>query len=201
MSFFDDMSKNELIKAIKEDFLRLYERMYIEKVYAGCLVTDDDASGMFLVFNTLEYLNKKDALLFGEDPFKEFREMLSPEEFHKSFGEYEGTAMSTKWIPDEWGYGNNSLEDSFLNKYNAVLWNVRYSLRTEFEVSKFKDEMRKVMIDSLSLLKKYIEEKLNNEILLFVSITDSEQSKLVENESAKKINSANSYNEFLKRAR
>jgi hypothetical protein len=175
--------------------------MNYETVYVGCLVINDDASNMSLKFNTLEYLNKKDILLFGEDPFKEFREMLSPEEFQASFGQYEGVKMSIKWIPDDWGYGNNSLGDSFVNKLSSILYHKRKSLQTDVDLFNFKNEIHRVIMSSFFLLKKYIKEAFGCDVFLFMSIVDSEKSKLIENESAKELNSEDNYNEFVNRTK
>ncbi len=156
---------------------------------------------MFIVFNTVEYLDKKDSSLFSNDPFKEFREMLSPEEFQASFGQYDGVLMSTRWIPDEWGYGNNSLKSSFINKTNATLRAKRECLETDADIYIFEKEVHEVMMNALFSLREYIKKKLGCEIFLFMSITDSERSKLVETESAKKLNSEKSYNAFINRAK
>lgn len=201
MIFFDNDYENKLIEAVKEDFERLYEKMDNEKIYAGCLTIDDEATGMFITFNTVEYLNKKDISLFNEDPFKDFREILSPEDFQASFGPYDGMVMSTRWIPDEWGYGNNSLEDSFINKKNAMLLGKHGSLKTDAESYIFEAEIHEVMINTLVSLKKHIEKKLGYGIFLFMSINGSEQSKLIENESAKKLNPEKSYHEFINRTK
>lgn len=200
MFFSWEKFRNVLSKAVKTDFLSIYEKMLNEKIYGGCLVIDDETSSMFLVFNTLEYLSKKDSLLFGEDQFKEFREILSPEQFQASFGKYENVAMSTKWAPDEWGYGNNSLTDSLINKVNVILSRNRNSFKKNDETSIFEKRIHKVMIDALLSLKTYLkEEKKASDIFLFISITDSKKTKIIENESAKKLNSEDIYNDFIKR--
>lgn len=200
MFFSWEKFRNDLSKAVKTDFLSIYEKMLNEKIYGGCLVIDDETSSMFLVFNTLEYLSKKDSLLFGEDQFKKFREILSPEQFQASFGQYENVAMSTKWVPDKWGYGNNSLTDSLINKVNVILSRNRKSFKKNDEISIFEKRIHKVMIDALLSLKTYLkEEKKASDIFLFISITDSKKTKIIENESAKKLNSEDIYNDFIKR--
>ncbi|WET42271.1 DUF4303 domain-containing protein [Citrobacter enshiensis] len=196
MKFHDEFRYN-LATAVKHDYLDLRNKIINEEFYAGCLVIDEDVSGMFLIFNTIEYLKEKDSVLFKKDPYAEFRKMLAPEEFQKSFGQYEKLTMSTKWIPDDWGYGNNLLEDSLINKLNLILHNKSESLQHSERIN-FERKIHKAMMDSLLSLKMYIKESLNSDIFLFMSVTDSKNSKLIENKSAKKLNTEISYNEFIK---
>ncbi|MFD1801383.1 DUF4303 domain-containing protein [Mixta tenebrionis] len=118
--FYIDFEK-KLIEAVEGDFFSLYKKMSNEEIYVGSLVVDSDLTGFFLIFNTVEYLRKKDESLSRDDQFKEFREILSPDELKKLLGNYDGSFRSTKWIPDEWGYGNNSLDFSLVNEMSRKL--------------------------------------------------------------------------------
>lgn len=195
MNFYDSY-KSSLTNAVIDDYTAICEHIINENIYAACLVIDEDMSGVFLTLNTLEYLQKKDKTLFGRDPFSEFRNILTPEEFRKSFGMYEKAVFSTKWVPDDWGYGNNLLNYSIINHINNSLYNARVLLQQDNEIFDFKYNIHKIMIDVLMSLKIQIN-KNNNDVFLFASVTDSVDSKIIESKSAKILNSESCYFDFI----
>lgn len=56
--FYTNFEK-QIISAVNLDFFELLKKVNDEKVYAVSLVVDSDISGLFLVFNTIEYLKKQ----------------------------------------------------------------------------------------------------------------------------------------------
>ncbi len=195
MSFFDTSFEGKLIEAVKMDFFDLLNKVENENIYAISLVVDSDVSGFFLVFNTLEFLERKDFVLSQNDNLKEFREFMSPEEIKKMFGDYDGGFKSTKWIPTEWGYGNNSLEYSKINVINKELSKVSESLNNGFI---FEKKVHGMMISSLLALKETLGFDFN-EVVFFVSMSDDERVREIENSSANILNSESIYDEFINR--
>jgi hypothetical protein len=196
MSDFYISFEKKLIDAVNFDFHGLLKKIGNEKIYAISLVIDSDVSGIFLVINTLEYLDKKDLALSNQDNLKEFREIMSPKEIKEMFGDYNGEFKSTKWIPTEWGYGNNSLEHSEINVVNEIL-----SKKSESFIggkSTLEREIHKGMISSLFRLKETPDFN-PDEVVLFISMSDDERVRDVENSSAKTLNSKSIYDCFMKR--
>jgi hypothetical protein len=165
-SFYSDFKK-KLVEAVQADFFNLHKRMSNEEIYVGSLVVDSDVTGFFLIFNTVEYLKNKDDLLSKDDQLKKFREFLSPDELKELFGNYDGGFESTKWIPDEWGYGNHSLDSSLINEVSKILSKKTNSLVEDF--IEFEKRVHEIMIISLAELKKFVLEKSNGKIL-FLSL-------------------------------
>jgi hypothetical protein len=165
-SFYSDFKK-KLVEAVQADFFNLHKRMSNEEIYVGSLVVDSDVTGFFLIFNTVEYLKNKDDLLSKDDQLKKFREFLSPDELKELFGNYDGGFESTKWIPDEWGYGNHSLDSSLINEVSKILSKKTNSLVEDF--IEFEKRVHEIMIISLAELKKFVLEKSIGKIL-FLSL-------------------------------
>ncbi|KAA1047227.1 DUF4303 domain-containing protein [Pseudocitrobacter sp. 73] len=107
--------------------------------------------------------------------------------------------MSTEWIYDDWGYGNNSLKNSEINEINVLLENKRNVFKTNEDLAVFTTEIHNIMISSLAVLQKFIKDEIVSEVFLYISVVDSENAKQIENESAKELNSKDSYAKFIKR--
>lgn len=120
---------------------------------------------------------------------------MSPEEIRTMFGDYDGASKSTKWIPSEWAYGNNSLNNSVINTVNVSLCKARETLVGD--ESDFRKRIQEIMISSLLELKKIYDTK-NEDVTYFISMSDDVSMKKVERESAKILNSKDVFNSFIK---
>ena len=171
--FFEEY-RTTLKQAIIEDYKSIKKLCNNETPYSCALVTDSDVSTLFFAMNTIEKFNEK-ILKVGD----------------KYMAYY-------KWTPDEWAYGDDDLSDKRMvinaskilsNKVNEKEVKENFQL---FEMNLFENltETLKDLIET---------EKLFNDMTVFISISDDNRSREVENYSAKLINSEKLYNIFIKR--
>ena len=170
--------------AVRNDFKELKKVIGDEKIYAICLVTDSNAITVFLAINTYEKMGKK---------------------YHKYF---KGQSLNTKdeifyktvkWVPAEWEYDDSDLEQSEIDLVSDYLAEngetIKDSRFREFE-EKFYETMTEIL---LILRNEGVFGHKEDDITVFISISDDERAEMVENYSAGLLNSENVSREFLKR--
>ncbi len=115
--------KEKLVKAIDSDYNNIQKNVSDQKIYAVSLVTDSDTVSLYLAVNTFEYLEKKN---------KNLQELFS-----KSNLESKDVFYNTKWIPAEWGYSNNKLEESEISKIVPILFEKSMSFEDDGEFDEY----------------------------------------------------------------
>ena len=184
-AFFQKMEA-KIQKAVKADVKKILKEVGSERIYAAALVTDSDCITLFLAVNTYENMQRTDT---------RYIEILDlPDEQAQKIRA--GIASVTKWVPDEWGYSDGN--DGKLTKVSKLLFAKEASDSAEYAAH------RKLFIDTvISAFKGVIESKAfgkrSEEIVYFVSMSDDEKIEELENYSAKQLNSAEVYEQFLKR--
>ena len=186
--------ERQMQKAAKEDYFRIKKMLNDEKPYTVAFVTDSDCCTLWLGVNTYEYMEKADAKYANDD------------------SEYK-----TKWIPDEWGYTDDS-DNSGLVKISDRLSDKMDSIYDEVDRkhADLTEEQEQELIDEYGFTRLFLEtvtsafQKLiqsnafgldTDEVTYFISMTDDELGFDIEDDSAKTLNSKRVYEEFLKRTR
>lgn len=193
--FFSDL-KERLVKAIELDFTNIKKMICNEKIYALSLVTDSDTVSLFLAVNTNEFLEKKNDEDDNQDDelFAQFAEY-----FPEKFDELDNITYDTKWIPAEWGYSNNDLKHSEMALIVPKIFEEGSTLDTQ-EFPLFQKLFFECLTSALQkLIKKGVFIDNNQEITIFISISDDERTEEIENFSAEILNSEEIYNKFSKR--
>jgi len=170
-NFFEEFGL--LLKnAIVEDYASLLRLSGKENPYACALVTDSDASTLFFAMNTVEKFNEK-ILKVGEK-FKAYY----------------------KWTPAEWAYGDDDTDKKMVSKASSILSKKSEEQETRNNYPSFETGLYECMTTALE---KFKEEKCLSEMVMFISISDDNRARSVENYSAKLLNLESVYNDFVKR--
>lgn len=168
-NFFEEF-KVQLKEAIIEDYKSLLKLSDGEKAYACALVTDSDAITLFFAMNTIEKYSQK---------------LIEVGNEYQSY---------YKWAPSEWAYGDHLSENKKISQISDILTRQRETIKddvSDFEINLYES--------ITSTLKTLINDGYFSNMIVFISISDDERSKSIENYSAKLLNIPEKYNEFLNR--
>ncbi|QKZ02416.1 DUF4303 domain-containing protein [Pseudomonas eucalypticola] len=163
----------------KKAFAELHDKCPNEEFYAFALYTDSSAMGIGPSANSIERLNEKiQSELEGEDE--------TPE-----------NAAYYKWASSEWAY--EAVGGEFFKGINKDL--SESAERADFKA--FKDKVLQAMTDALDdMVKERFFDSLckkAGKAVVFVSMTDDDESENIENASARAINPQAIYEAFLGR--
>lgn len=175
-----DQLRNQIFDATKQAFTELLESHKSEHFYAFALYTDSAAMSVGPSANTVERYAEKVG-----------RELEEDEKTERNLAYY-------KWSTSEWAYETACSEAFAL---------INRALRQDSErldIWTFKKNLLNVMAQALAqLMSEGFFERTStatgSACVMFVSITDDDDTENVENESSKTINSRPSHDEFLKR--
>lgn len=190
-TFFKGLDE-KIQKAARKDYSRIKKMLGNEKPYSVAFVTDSDCVTLWLGVNTYEFLEKTDVKYIEDND-----------------------GYTTKWIPDEWGYSDDS-DDSGLVKISDRLSVKMDEILTEIDKldADLTDEQEQELIEEYQFTKFFLDavtsafQKLiqsnafgfdPDEVTYFISMSDDERTYEVEDTSAKLLNSKKVYEEFLKR--
>ena len=100
----------------------------------------------------------------------------------------------TKWIPAEWGYSNNKIQESEISKIVPILFEKSICFDAEEEFDKYQimsfGMMEKVLKQTIEL---GVFGEYSDKITFFNSISDDERIERIEKYSAKTLNSNELY--------
>jgi hypothetical protein len=161
-----------LKKAIIEDYKVLLGFCNSEKPYSCALVTDSDASTLFFAMNTEEKLKEK--LSTVQDKYKAYY----------------------TWTPAEWVYGDQLSDKKCIANVSGILYRKTEGKEIKENMQSFEIGLYETMT---STLKSLINEGYFSGMTVFISISDDNRSRNVENYSAQLLNSEAVYNNFIKR--
>ncbi|WP_082468227.1 MULTISPECIES: DUF4303 domain-containing protein [unclassified Sphingomonas] len=156
--------ENQLVQAVRQAFDDFVAENGTDGLYALCLSISEDGMGLGLNATTESCFNEK---LSSESAIEE----ITPQ--YKSY---------LRWSPAEWCF--EGVGDDIFQPINDTLTQV--VLNDELNDSDFL-QLINLMIASLRKLRES-QAKLLHDITLFVTITDSDESKKIENRSAVEIN-------------
>ena len=176
--------KNKFREEIAVFMQRFLSEVKNEKVFAIAFVTDDFFETLYCVLNTEE----------------KFQQYLID---HPDYARYKGQ----KWAANEWGYGDNNLEDSPFGSFYEILRKLSQELDLPYNMhDERKQKFIKAFIEAiaegvLSIPDKVFTEnnQIRENIIFFVSISDNNYTETLEDESAKLMNNKDIYNNFLTR--
>ena len=187
-TFYKELD-NKIQQAVKVEMQNIQRKIGKERIYAVALVTDSDCVTLFFLFNTYEYLQKRDK--------KYAKELDLSEEDLKNVKE--GSVSLTQWILDEWGYSDG--KNSQLNMISELLF--EHDESEEYDEESYEENQRLFFETVTSAMKHLIAEKVfgeySEEITFFISMSDDERTEEIENYSAKLLNSADIYENFYHR--
>jgi len=165
---------NKIIDAAKYSFLKLIDDHPNETIYAFIIYTDEDCYTILPAANSLEKLKEK--------------VLESGNEGQINSAEY-------KWSSAEWAY-----ESAYDEKFSAICKILSEQAGKTGSFPDFKKNVHRCMI---AALKRMDEENFfghrRENLMLYISSSDHDESIKMENESAKQLNSKQKYDAFLKR--
>jgi len=204
---------NELLPKIQEavvkDYQEILRQVGGEKIYAAVLGTDSDCITLGLNVNTVEHMTKTD-IGYGyhdkEAYIEKWGKYMPPEEIewlkHKN-----SPIESTKWQPGEWGYfsaepgGTVDISSLLFAKSMAICDELDDLPEDEFD--KIYDEFVVLFMETVTAA--FVHLIQNNafgldpgEATYFIHMTDDNRAVGIAKESAKRLNSAEVYEQFLK---
>ena len=170
--FYKDLV-GKIRDAAEKDIQKVMAKTGSEKIYAAALVTDSDCVTLFLAVNTLEYL--------------------------KDNGGFES---EDRWIPDEWGYSDES--DSELLKLSGLLFEHDRAVSSDGYTDEEWEQNRRQFFEAA--VAAFVRLKVENvfgertkEVTCFVSISDDDQAEELENWSAQLLNTPELASVFVNR--
>ena len=170
--FYKDLV-GKIRDAAEKDIQKIMAKTGSEKIYAAALVTDSDCVTLFLAVNTLEYL--------------------------KDNGGFES---EDRWIPDEWGYSDES--GSELSKLSRLLFEHDRAISSDGYTDEEWEQNRRQFFEAA--VAAFVRLKVENvfgertkEVTCFVSISDDDQAEELENWSAQLLNTPELATVFVNR--
>lgn len=166
-----------------------------EHIYSAALVTDSDCISLFLTVNTEEALSKQDESDRTPERLAELRKYW-PEELVSQVAD--GSFSMNRYIPDEWGYSDGT--DSELNQVSRKLYDKEASLSDMDDVAcdEIHKQFREQFLETIALVFETLraEGVFAPEILCFISMSDDDRAPDIEDDSARRLNTLEQYEQF-----
>lgn len=171
--------KDELVRAVRADYLELEKLIAGEAAYAVALVSDTWADSVYLALNTE-------------------RSLLAQAAKYRKTGETVDEAFMAylRWSPAEWAHGNSELADSKVRALSRT-FTTKGACGDEVQ-----SELYEVLVETFVLMdeeKMFSQRVARDEVTLFLSISDDNRATAVENYSAKLLNPGPVAERFLNR--
>ena len=166
--------KNKIKEAVLLDAKEIRSIAISEQFYVCALVTDDCYSTLFFAANSEEAMME----IVNDNSDNDWK----------------------KWYPEEWKYlnyglgGNSRVIDvsRFLNEIQGEIGD------QDFE--RYKSDVECVILEAIDSIKQSLREIFSNEALyIFLSMSDDDYASVLENKSAKVLNSTEQYQFFVNR--
>ena len=174
MAEFYEVLVKELEKALVKELWEIRRAAGDEKIYAAALLTDSGCTSVALYVNTLEHLSRT----LGENSYDD----------------------ELKWKINDWGYS-----DRMNGRKSLLLKSCQMLLNHDKKDHDEHLRMRDVFIETAAsaFRRAILKHPLTadpDDVTYYISISDSDQAKRLENFSSKFLNSKTVYKEFFKRA-
>ena len=162
-----------------------------ERIYSAALVTDSDCVTLFLAVNTEEALARRDECDRTPERLAELREYWSEELVSRVA---DGSFSLNRYVPDEWDYSDGT--DSELNQVSRRLCEQEEALSDTDDDAY--DEFREQFLETVALAFETLrtEGVFGSEIICFISMSDDELAMEIEDDSARRLNTSEQYEQF-----
>lgn len=162
-----------------------------ERIYSAALVTDSDCVTLFLAVNTEEALARRDESDRTPERLAELREYWSEELVSRVA---DGSFSLNRYVPDEWDYSDGT--DSELDQVSRRLCEQEEAL-SDMDDDAY-DEFREQFLETVALAFETLrtEGVFGSEIICFISMSDDELATEIEDDSARRLNTSEQYEQF-----
>ena len=166
-----------------------------EHIYSAALVTDSDCITLFLSVNTEEALARRDEADRTPERLAELRKYWS-EELVRQVAD--GSFSLNRYIPDEWGYSDGT--DSELNQISRQLYDLEasFSDTDDDAYDDVHEQFQEQFLETVTLVFETLraEGVFDPETFCFIWMSDDDQTPDIENDSARRLNTPEQYEQF-----
>ncbi len=188
--FFLDLQP-AIEKAVLHEMEKIRMEIGNEHIYSAALVTDSDCITLFLAVNTEEALARRDEADRTPERLAELRKYWS-EELVRQVAD--GSFSLNRYIPDEWGYSDGT--DSELNQISRQLYDLEASFSDTDDDAY--DDVQEQFLETVTLVFETLraEGVFDPETFCFIWMSDDDQTPDIENDSARRLNTPEQYEQF-----
>ena len=192
--FFLDLQP-AIEKAVLHEMEKIRMEIGNEHIYSAALVTDSDCITLFLAVNTEEALARRDEADRTPERLAELRKYWS-EELVRQVAD--GSFSLNRYIPDEWGYSDGT--DSELNQTSRQLYDLEasFSDTDDDAYDDVHEQFQEQFLETVTLVFEALraEGVFDPETFCFIWMSDDDQTPDIENDSARRLNTPEQYEQF-----
>ncbi len=192
--FFLDLQP-AIEKAVLHEMEKIRMEIGNEHIYSAALVTDSDCITLFLAVNTEEALARRDEADRTPERLTELRKYWS-EELVRQVAD--GSFSLNRYIPDEWGYSDGT--DSELNQISRQLYDLEasFSDTDDDAYDDVHEQFQEQFLETVTLVFEALraEGVFDPETFCFIWMSDDDQTPDIENDSARRLNTPEQYEQF-----
>lgn len=192
--FFADLQPT-IENAVRHAMEKIHREIGKEHIYSAALVTDSDCITLFLAVNTEEALARRDEADRTPERLAELRKYWS-EELVRQVAD--GSFSLNRYIPDEWGYSDGT--DSELNQISRQLYDLEasFSDTDDDAYDDVHEQFQEQFLETVTLVFEALraEGVFDPETFCFIWMSDDDQTPDIENDSARRLNTPEQYEQF-----
>lgn len=192
--FFLDLQP-AIEKAVLHEMEKIRLEIGNEHIYSAALVTDSDCITLFLAVNTEEALARRDETDRTPERLAELRKYWS-EELVRQVAD--GSFSLNRYIPDEWDYSDGT--DSELNQISRQLYDqeASFSDTDDDAYDDVHEQFQEQFLETVTLVFETLraEGVFDPETFCFIWMSDDDQTPDIENDSARRLNTPEQYEQF-----
>lgn len=192
--FFLDLQP-AIEKAVLHEMEKIRLEIGNEHIYSAALVTDSDCITLFLAVNTEEALARRDETDRTPERLAELRKYWS-EELVRQVAD--GSFSLNRYIPDEWDYSDGT--DSELNQISRQLYDqeASFSDTDDDAYDDVHEQFQEQFLETVTLVFETLraEGVFAPETFCFIWMSDDDQTPDIENDSARRLNTPEQYEQF-----
>ncbi len=192
--FFLDLQP-AIEKAVLHEMEKIRMEIGNEHIYSAALVTDSDCITLFLAVNTEEALARRDEADRTPERLAELRKYWS-EELVRQVAD--GSFSLNRYIPDEWDYSDGT--DSELNQISRQLYDqeASFSDTDDDAYDDVHEQFQEQFLETVTLVFETLraEGVFDPETFCFIWMSDDDQTPDIENDSARRLNTPEQYEQF-----
>ncbi|WP_297870509.1 DUF4303 domain-containing protein [uncultured Oscillibacter sp.] len=192
--FFLDLQP-AIEKAVRHTMEKIRLEIGKEHIYSAALVTDSDCITLFLAVNTEEALARRDETDRTPERLAELRKYWS-EELVSHVAD--GSFSLNRYIPDEWGYSDGT--NSELNQVSRQLYDQEATLSDTDDdaYDEVHEQFQEQFLETVALVFETLQAEgvFAPETLCFISMSDDDRTPDIEDDSARRLNTPEQYEQF-----
>lgn len=197
--FFLDL-RPAIEKAVRHAMEKIRREIGKEHIYSAALVTDSDCITLFLAVNTEEALARRDETDRTPEHLAELRKYW-PEELVSQVAD--GSFSLNRYIPDEWDYSDGT--DSELNQVSQQLYDQEAALSDmdDDACDEVHTQFQEQFLETVTMVFETLraEGVFDTETICFISMSDDDRTSDIEDDSARRLNTLEQYEQFQTWAR